>query len=157
MKNLLKTVLIVGLIFTVSCSDNDDGGSSSNISDANLSGTIQGESFSASGGKAFDSSFGDEELISINITNEDVSCESFIGDYDLYVSTSVPFEIGTYNDEFTNVVLHSGNEAPFNLLGSTVIIEEITDTTITVKIAAEASFSGEENSVEGTFIVDYCE
>jgi len=154
MIKVFKTLaLATSLIFAISCSDSDDGSGGGSISNQDLEGTIFGENFTATGGKAFDTSFGDTQSVSINITNEDVGCESSIFDYDLYVSTNVPFEEGTFSE--SNVVFHSGNETPLNVLQSTVIIEEITDTTITVQISSE-SFDG-ESMVEGTFVVDYCE
>lgn len=145
MKNILKVSVFVISIFLASCSSDDDN--SSNISGSNLSGTVYGDSFTAVGGKAFDS--GDE--ISINITNVSADCNSSIFDYNLYISTSVLLEEGTYTN--TNVVFHKEGETPFNYFGGTVIIEEITETTITVKIKAE---SNSEDTIEGTFTVDYC-
>lgn len=150
MKNILKVSVFVLSIFLASCSD-DDGGST-NISDANLSGMVRGEVFEALGGKSFDTSFNGEELISINITNVVADCDSSIFDYDLYLSTDVPFEVGTYEDN--NVVFLKEGETSLNFLQSTVIVEEITETTVTVKIASDSS---SEDSVEGTFTVNYCE
>ncbi len=144
MRNILK-VFVISFFFLASCSSDEDN--SSNISDSNLSGTVSGDSFTAIGGKAFDS--GDE--VSINITNVAADCDSFISDYDLYVSTDVPLEEGTYTN--ANVVFHKEGETPFNYFGGTVIIETITDTSITLKIKAE---SGSDDTVEGTFTVDYC-
>jgi len=150
MKNILKLSLLLISTFGISCSSDDDS-SSSSISDSVLTGTVFGENFTAEGGQAFDTSFGDEELVSINITNIIAGCESSIFDYDLSVSTSVPFEEGTYED--SNVVFRQEGETPLNVLSSTVIIEEITEETITVSIDANSS----DSDVEGVFTVDYCE
>ena len=65
----------------------------------------------------------------------------------------MPFEVGTY--EKTNVVFNKDGETPVNNYNSTVIVEEITDTTVTVKIKSVSSFF--DNEVEGKFTVDYCE
>ena len=150
MKNILKVSMLMLSMFLASCSEDDN--SSSNISDTNLSGMVSGDNFTATGGKAFATSFGDEEQVSINIANVSADCDSFISDYDLYVSATVLLEVGTYND--TNVAFHKEGETTLNYLGGTVVIEEITETTITVKIKADSST---ENMVEGVFTVDYCE
>ena len=147
MHSILKLSALIIFVFLASCSTEDDN--NSDISNSNLSGTVFGESFTSQGGKAFNS--GDN--ISINITNINANCTSTVLDYDLYVSTTVLFEVGTYNN--VNVVFHKDDETnPLNVLQSTVIIEEITATSITVKIKSEADFS--DNSVAGTFTVDYC-
>ena len=69
----------------------------------------------------------------------------------MYVSTSVAFEEGATSD--ANVVLWKDGETPLNILGSTVVVDEITPTTITVSIQAE---SDSDDTVEGQFTVDYC-
>lgn len=141
----LSILVLLALLFT-QCSSSDT--ISSSISDANLAGTVFGEVFTAEGGKAFDS--GDN--ISINITNTNADCDTYISDYDIYVSTTVLFEVGTYDN--SNVVFHKKDGTPNNVLQSTVVIEKITATTVTVKIASE-SFDG-ESKVDGTFTVNYC-
>lgn len=145
MTQILKVaaLLILSIVLT-NCSKDDD---KSSISDKNLSGKVFGDSFTAVGGKAFDS--GDNE-VSINITNIAADCESSIFDYDLYISTDVELKVGTYNN--LNVAFHKDGETTFNALGSTVIVQKITNETITVKIQAKSSTS----SVEGTFTANYC-
>lgn len=145
MKRILKLSILVMSILLASCSGEDT--TTTSISNNNLSGTISGEGFAAAGGKAFNS--GDD--VSINITNADLDCNSIIFDYDLYISTTVPLTVGTYTN--TNVVFHRDGETPLNYLNGTVIIEDITDNSITVKIKANSS---SENTVEGRFSVDYC-
>ncbi|CAH8284659.1 hypothetical protein EV196_101237 [Mariniflexile fucanivorans] len=100
------------------------------------------------GGKAYTS--GDD--LSVNITNETADCSSTIFDYDLYVSTYVTPEVGTYNN--VNVIFHSGDETPYNYLSGTVEVTAISDTEITVKILAESS---SEKTVEGVFTVPICD
>lgn len=144
MKKILKVSVFLVSIFIASCSNDD---SFLNISNSNLSGTVSGDSFTAVGGKAFDS--GDE--VSINITNITANCNSSVLDYDLYISTSVPLEKGTYKN--TNVVFQKDGETPLNFTNGTVEVVDVTTNTITVKIKASA---GSEDTIEGRFAVEYC-
>ena len=146
MKKAPKLFMLIALsIFTIGCSSDDD---SKSISNQTLQGSVFGESFTAVGGKAYTS--GDD--LSVNITNETADCSSTIFDYDLYVSTYVTPEVGTYNN--VNVIFHSGDETPYNYLSGTVEVTAISDTEITVKILAESS---SEKTVEGVFTVPICD
>lgn len=146
MKSKLKLSVIVLLVaFLSNCSSDD---SSSSISNQTLQGKVVGENFTASGGKAFLS--GDN--ISVNITNMSADCTSSIFDYDLYVSTTITPEVGTYND--VNVVFHSDGEIPLNYLSSTVEVTAISNAEITVKILADSS---SEDTIEGVFTVPICD
>lgn len=139
-------MLIMLFVFAISCSSDDDG--SSNISNQALQGKVFGESFIATGGKAFSS--GDN--LSVNITNVSADCSSTVFDYNLYVSTSITPEVGTYNN--VNVAFLSDVEIPFNYLSSTVEVTAISDEQITVKISADSS---SDNTVEGVFTVSICD
>ena len=97
MKSLKLFMLFALCVFAFSCSSDDSD--SNNISDQTLQGKVFGENFIAAGGKAFSSG----ERLSINITNIAADCSSTIFDYDLYISTYITPELGTYNN--TNVVL----------------------------------------------------
>lgn len=143
MKNKLKLLITLFLfVFLNNCSSSDDS-----ISNQTLQGEVFGENFTASGGKAFTS----EEQLSVNITNISADCSSTIFDYDLYVTTYVTPELGTYNN--INVIFQSDGETPLNYLSSTVEVTAINDEEITVKILAESS---SEDSVEGVFTVPIC-
>lgn len=146
-------LFFIGLIGCSEDEGSDDDSEGDSISNQTIQGTVFETNFIAAGGKAFDTSFGGVDQVSINITNTDANCDDYISDFDVYISTSVPFEVGTYEE--VNVAFWKDGETPLNVLQSTVIIEEITDSRITVKIKSQASFS--EDEVEGVFTVDYCE
>ena len=147
MKWFFNLLFISITLLTISCSDNGTVATPT-ISDALLTGTVFGEDFSALGGKAFDVG----EYVSINITNEDVSCDSNILNYDIYISSVFILQQGTYQG--INIVFHKNGELPLHYLqGTTLQVVEFDDTSITVKIKVETNA---ENSIEGTYTVDYC-
>lgn len=147
MKNINKLLIALVLLLFLGCSGDDD--SSGKISDRVLSGTVLDNSFTAVGGKAFDSN----DEISLNITNIAADCEADELDFDLEVSTYIPYpaEVGTYKEH--NVIFNKQGEIPMNCLFSTVIVTSVSDTSISVKIKADCS---SENYVEGTFTIPYC-
>ena len=139
-------MLLLLFAFVINCSTNDDT-DSDNISNQTLQGNVFGTDFMAVGGKAFAS--GDD--LSINITDINADCSSLIYDYNLYMSTYVPLEIGIYD---VNVVFNIEDELPHNYTKGTVEVTAISDTEVTVKILANSSAN---NSVEGTFTVPICD
>lgn len=143
MKCSVNALIIFLLVLISGCSSNDKDVVS--IADSPLKGKVFGIDFIAKGGKAFKS--GDK--ISVKITNIDANCDSDVFDYEYQVSTRIK-EVGTVTD--ANVVFDKKGETPLNQLGSTVIVESITDTSIVLKIKA----GKDDNSVEGKFTVPYC-
>lgn len=145
MVKLVKLVLVCTLLVCTACSKDDDNNS---VSEKVLSGKVFGKSFVAKGGKAFTS--GDE--ISIEITNVVADCKSDFFELDYSVSTYIKKEKGT-NTKANVIFSKKGEIAPLNVLNSTVIVEEITDSLITIKIKSN---SGSDNDVEGKFTVPFC-
>ena len=148
MKLIYIAILFVAL---VSCSDDDQGTDDSGdfiISSQNLQGNVFGTTFLAAGGKSFAS--GDENQISINITNVVANCSDNISDFDLYLSAIVTAEVGQYT---TNVSFHSEDEFPLNYFAGTVEVVDITETQVSVKVLAESS---SENTVEGAYTIPLC-
>ena len=147
-KLIIYIFLITTLVFIASACNSDDGNDMAPVSDEPLTGMVNGYEFSALGGKAFDS--GDNE-ISINITNIEAGCNSFILDYDLQISVYVPFEIAAHKD--LNIAFHSNGATTINNFSSTVVITYISDTQIAGKIRSKWDI---ENYVEGRFKIPYC-
>ena len=146
MKNVIKLAAIVLAVVFVGCSDSDSdnlGG----IANTPLKGKVHGTSFVAQGGKAFVSG----NNLSINITNVTADCNSSILDYTLYVSTDVESKVGITTK--ANVVFNKKGETPLNKLNSTVTVEKLTSTEVTVKIKADSTG---DNTVEGTYTVPFC-
>lgn len=149
-------VLAISVFFLNCSSDDDDGGG---VKNQVLTGTVEGESFTFKGGKAFfTTNFEEEEVVSVNLTNVAVGCESFISMYDLYISVRVPKSIGTHKD--VNIVTYKNGNPPFNHLEETIEITALSDTEISGKIKLNNPASGDlfkENIFEGTFTVAICE
>ncbi|XMO87162.1 hypothetical protein AAFN75_02505 [Algibacter sp. AS12] len=140
-----------------SCSSDD--GNDSGVKNEILTGTVEGKPFTFVGGKAFDTSFNNETLLSVNLTNERADCSSTIFDYGLSISVDVPKAVGTYND--VNIVTkdNDSQDPPFNSIGQTVEITAISATEISgkMKLNREASTIAEASIFEGTFTVPVCE
>lgn len=137
-------MLIALFVFAISCSSDTD----SNDSET-LQGEIYGSSFKASGGKAVAS--GDN--LSISITNESADCSSNALNYELYITTIVTPEVGSYNN--TLVLFYAPGEDEFRNQSGFVEVVAINDDEITVSISAN-SFTT-DNSVEGVFTVPICD
>lgn len=148
MTNYIKITLVLFISLIVSCSSDDDNINENNIANQTLQGTVFGNDFTALVGKAFDS--GDD--ISVNITNIVADCDSSVLDYDLEISTYVTAEVGVY--EGINVVFNKDGETPHNYLSGTVEVTSLTETEITVKIKADSS---DNNNIEGSVTVPYCQ
>lgn len=150
MKKLFPLILLTFSILLTSCGDSEEGGIEfAPIPDVLLSGTVFGESFTATGGKAFDSG----DFISINITDIEATCESSVLDYNFYISTNILSGTGAGIYEGINVVFHKEGEPPFNFIGGIAEVTAITSTSVSIKISAKPS---SENTIEGTFTVNYC-
>ncbi|WP_194765845.1 hypothetical protein [Tamlana sp. I1] len=155
MKFPLLACFVLVLLFN--CSSSDDSSSGSSISNQNLTGTVEGESFTFVAGKAFETSFNNEDLYSVNLTNEVVGCEDYVLDYGLKISATVPKSVGVYND--INIVTQNGNNTPVNNLNRTVEITAVSDTEISgkMKLNKEESPVSEESIFEGAFTVAICD
>ncbi|UTD15927.1 hypothetical protein HER15_10790 [Tenacibaculum mesophilum] len=154
MKNFFKisyvTLVCLTLVMT-GCSDDDNTDNiGTPIPNTILKGKVYGKDFTAKGGKSFAS--GKDGEVSINITNEEVGCDSDIFDYKLEVSLLVEGKVGTYND--VNVVFKDGEGNLVNVLGSNVEVVSISDSKINLKI--EAKSIDKQNKVSGSFEVEYC-
>ena len=140
----ITQIALMGLLFlNVSCSK-ESNNSSGDENASPLTWIMNGQSFTAKGGKAFDS----DNFISVNITPHESNCDSKVIDFVDYISVSIP-KNSTSNK--LNVVFNSKNKA-VNALNSNVKYEYI-DTNITVWIEAE-TING--NKATGKFTVPYC-
>lgn len=147
-KLIIYVFLITTLVFIASACNSDDGSDMAPVSDAPLTGMVNGKEFSALGGKAFHS--GENEM-SINITNIEAGCNSSILDYDLQISVYVLHETGSHKD--LNVAFHAAGVTTINNFSSMVDILSITDTLISGKIRSKWDM---DNYVEGSFTIPYC-
>ena len=134
-------------------SDEIDG----NISNQNLIGTVLGQDFTFVDGIAFETTFGDEVLISVNLTNVGTTCDDSVLDFVLSVRAQVLNQIGVYND--INIVEQNDNGTPFNNLNQTVEITSIRNTEISGKMKIDRSSSdiAAGSSFEGTFTLPICD
>ncbi|GAB1857530.1 hypothetical protein MHTCC0001_23660 [Flavobacteriaceae bacterium MHTCC 0001] len=157
MKKILLVLSIALTVFNCSSSDEDNSGGA--ISDQILTGTVEGRAFTFKGGKAFiTTNFEDEEAISLNLTNVEVGCETFVGDYDLSISAIVPNQVGMHQD--INIVTHQDGESPFNHLGQVLEITAISNTEVSGKMRLNFPSNDDffkESIFEGTFTLTICE
>jgi len=157
MKKYSKFFLVLALAIVSFTSCNSDDVETTSPSNDPLTGMVNGLEFRAIGGKAFDRGEGE---MSVNITNVETTCADSVLDYDLEVSFIVPNTTGRYDGANLNVVFSADGETPRNLIGSSVI--EINS--IRINSAEGGTLSGkviatwdDNNTVNGTFTVDYCE
>lgn len=144
-----KIVFLVGIsLLTIACS-NDDNNSGNDVDFEPLDGEVQGVNFVAKGGYAF---YRTEESISVDITNVTAGCESDLLTYEIAVSFEVPAEKGVYND--INVVFLKKGETPYNALNSTVIVDEITSSSISVRVDSDAVDN--INDIDGAATISIC-
>ncbi|WP_272150560.1 hypothetical protein [Tenacibaculum aiptasiae] len=144
MKNIFKFFAVIAMFVLTACSN-------SGFVDLNnlpLQGKVFGESFKATGGKAFLNG----NNLSVNITNVAADCNSNVLDYLLYISIDVENQAGVPSK--VNVVFNKKGETPLNKLNSTVLVESLTTTQATVRIKAVADA---DNTVEGVFTVPFCQ
>ena len=147
MKKIFKisyAVLVCLTLVMSSCSDSDPSG----IADTTLSGKVFGTSFTAKGGKSFTSG----ESVSVNITNVEADCDSYVLDYEYAISAYVPAEVGVYNN--VTVVFNKDGETPLNMFKANVEVVSFSNNEITVKIKANSSA---DNTVEGKFTLPFCQ
>jgi hypothetical protein len=139
----MKTVYRFIFVLTfISCSNDDD------ITDANLSGTVLGESFAASGGNAFTVN----NTLSIQISNISANCDSEIALHDYFLSFEVPKGTGPFID--IELEFAGNDKSVVEYSDAAIIITAIKSASITGKIVA--NFNA-DNKVEGTFEVPLCE
>ncbi|MFV0565062.1 MAG: hypothetical protein ACK5NB_04420 [Flavobacteriaceae bacterium] len=154
MKKLSLLFLLTFSILFYACSNDDDV----KISDANLSGTVEGVDFSFSDGFCFtsDNSVDNKTYLDIFLANAEISCSKFY-DYEfarVHVFGEIPVAVGTYTSGFTVAFGNEGVTGINLISGSTLIITEITDTYVTGKLKANSSSN---NKVEGSFTVYFCD
>ncbi|NER14588.1 hypothetical protein GWK08_14125 [Leptobacterium flavescens] len=147
MKKFYPLAIIAISFFMLSCSD--DSESPDTIAEQTLMGTVMGDPFLATGGKAFVNPNGS---ISLSVTNTVADCSTDILDFVYYVSADVPNRIGFHRNVI--VIFGKENEAPLNVLNSIVEITEITATELTGKIKSISST--DDNRVEGSFTISLC-
>ena len=139
MRTVYKFILVLAFI---SCT-NDDA-----ITDANLSGKVLGESFTALGGNAFTV----DNNLSIQISSISADCDSEIALHDYFLSFEVPKGTGPFID--IELTFAGNDKSVVEYSDATIIITAIKSASITGKIVA--NFNA-DNNVEGTFEVPLCE
>jgi hypothetical protein len=159
MKRLIYlNLLMFALVFT-SCSTDEDsgnGGSEGEISDAPLTGKLFGQDFEVNGSRAdYTVDFG-EERITVQLSNEDIGCETgqFSGQFPISIST--PPEEGYTTDVY--VIFSDPDSDDFVSVSGDLEIEvtSLSDTEITAKIRASTISSEPENHIEGKFTASIC-
>ena len=154
-------IFFTALVICTSCSsddENDNDGGEEVVSDAPLTGTLQGEAFTVAGGIAFDTStFDDEPAISINLTNVAAGCDDDLFDFGLRISAIVPNAVGVYTN--INIVDQAGDGSPFNNPDQTVEITALSNTEISgrLSLSRETSNVEEGSNFEGTFTIPVCQ
>ncbi len=142
MKNLNVLLFLFSFAIFISCS-NDEG-----IAEVNLNGTVLGASFEAAGGNAFE--VGNNLLVTIS--SEEANCSSTITSHSAYLFFEVPNGTGPYID--VSLTYAGNGENSIEYSSATVIITAIKENTVSGQIIA--NFNA-DNSVEGNFVVAYCE
>lgn len=146
---------ILAVILMAACSKSSDEG----VSDKALTGTVAGQSFTFKGGKADYNSESEKEegLIWLHLTNVVVGCESDVLAYDLSISARVSNIVGEQN--YINIITNSDEETPFNSLGNSIEITNVSDTEISgkMKLTLEESTIVKESIFEGSFTLPICE
>lgn len=162
-KSILKfqLVLIAALLF--SCSDDDSEKKSSySFKDQDLSGEIEGDSWTYEDGFVEEGTFDDEEILDISLflAQEDPACATFQREGD-EVFFFVPNAVGLYKLSFDlssfdgQTVTLLDEEEMLNVIATEGAIEilTITETQVTGRIDAR---SDGQNYVNGNFTVSFC-
>ena len=158
--------LFVVITILISCSSPTDKGnySSSDIKDQVVQGQINGSEWSYLSGTA-EIDYWDSTKISVSLYDSliDGICDQFMVSTDRMVMFSVPGEEGEYQLSFnfsdggqTVTMVYDTEDVPMNMIASEgiIIVDEITDTDITVSLVAHY---GSDNAVNGTATVPLCE
>lgn len=138
------------LSITSCSSDSDDVvNEEAPISDALLTGKLNGLDFTISGGMNIGASTNELSLV---ITSYALDCQSTTFVNDSRITLDVPNTVGTYTnmDLFYWADSQSGKMG----VGSTVIVSSITDTEITGKLKNTLD---SDNYVEGSFAISFCQ
>ena len=142
MKKLNAIFLILIFVIFTNCS-NDEG-----IAEVNLNGTVLGASFEAVGGNALT----EGNNLLITISNETTNCNSDISSHSAYLFFEIPEGTGPYVD--VTLTFSGAGNTSVEYSSATVIITAIKENSVSGQIVANYN---DDNSVEGNFIVAYCE
>ena len=144
-------LLIAMFLSITSCSSDSDDvlNGEATISDALLTGKLNGQDFTISGG--MDIGTGTNEL-SLVITNYVLDCQTTTYVNESRITLDVPTIVGTYTN--MDVVYWADSQSGKMGVGSTVIISSTTDTEITGKIKNTLDA---DNFVEGSFAISLCQ
>lgn len=159
MKKLFYSMFIAVALMT-SCSSDDDSNTSGNPSNGDFSnnpvaGVIYGEQFTIGGGKATSIQLNDVPSFYIYLNQNDINCDDSVSNP---IWISVPSEVGVYERQEGEMTLQFRDVNGESFEGSSdarIEITEITDTMITGKVMGDGFDEG-ENSINGTFSVQYC-
>ncbi|WP_340199704.1 hypothetical protein [Ascidiimonas sp. W6] len=145
MKQITLLTLILGMLLTLSCS-NDNGFNT--LSDETLNGNVFGEDFIASNGNAI---LTRGEFIAITLSVSTLSCNGASEATPLYVTIAVPDRVGFHKNVLA-IFGKSGHE-PVTELDALVEIIEVNETQVVGKIRSK---NNKDNRVEGSFAVTIC-
>ena len=157
MKKLFYSMFIAAAL-TTSCSSDDDSGSTpvaGEFSNSPVSGVIYGEQFTIGGGKATSIELNDVPSFYIYLNQNDINCDDSVSNP---IWISVPSEVGVYERQEGEMTLQFRDVNGESFEGSSdakIEITEITDTMIKGKVMGDGFDEG-ENSINGTFSVQYC-
>lgn len=161
--SILRFQFVFVALLMLACSDDDAEKSGYAFKDQDLSGKIEGESWTYADGFAETSIFEDEEILNIDLflaqANPACEVEQREGDAVFFF---VPNAVGVYHLSFDLgsfdgqvVTLLDDVDIPFNTIATKGAIEilTITDTEVTGRIDARADG---DNYVNGNFRVSFC-
>ncbi|NDI97752.1 hypothetical protein GWA97_01505 [Flavobacterium sp. LaA7.5] len=156
MKKIVYSLFVAAsLMVSCSSSDDSDNTSTDEFSNSPVSGVVYSEDFTIGGGTARSIELNGVDSFYIFLNENAVDCDSDVEDP---IWISVPAAVGTYNREDGEMTLQfrdvNGDSFEGTLDGK-IEITEITETMVKGKVMA-AGFDEEENSINGTFSVQYC-
>jgi hypothetical protein len=161
LKSILRLQSVLALTFLLACSD-DDEKSSYSFKDQDLSGEIEGDSWTYEDGFVEEGTYEDEEVLDISLFLDQgvPACETFSREGD-QVFFFVPNAVGLYKLNFDlssfdgQTVTLFDDEETLNVIATEGAIEilSITETEVTGRIDARADGN---NHVNGNFTVSFC-
>lgn len=140
-----------------SCSSSDDTNETitDGFSNEPVAGVIYSEDFTIGGGKASSVTLNEVESLNIYLSEADIDCD---GVFQNPIWITVPEAVGTYSrteGEMTLQFRDATGDSFEGSLDAEVEITEITETSVKGRVKA-TGFYEDENSINGTFDVQYC-
>lgn len=147
---------MVSVLF-ISCSgDDSEENTGGGISNTPVSGKLYGKNFTIGGGKADFITFSGVESADIEITAQNIGCETASTSSNFPILITTPRAVGTYTSN-VYVTFHDPDSDAYVSVsgGTTVEITAVTSTLITGKIKTSSTTT--DNYINGKFEIPICQ